>query len=148
MNPEQQPDTPKKRRTRRVVENPESVQSIPTDEPEKTKKERKPRSPKKGVMDTDKLARQIMGGHLIAAQFLGPEIAIDETESKMLAESVVNLAEQYDIVVSGKTAAWLGLIATAAIVYGPRVPALVAKVKAKAKRKALPVPITQENAAP
>lgn len=71
--------------------------------------------------NVDNLARQIQGLHFIAVKMSGfNELAIDENEAKMLAESIVNVAREYDLSMSGKTGAMIQLIGVAAMVYMPR----------------------------
>lgn len=129
-------EAPRKRgRKRRVVtEKPlEEAQAIPEE-----KLERKKRASKKTPLSAEKLARQLQGVHLIAAAALGPEMAIDEKEAEMLAESVVTLAKEYDIVPSGKAVAWTGFVTTVLMVYGPRMPVVMSKIKAMTQARRTP----------
>jgi hypothetical protein len=64
----------------------------------------------------------------LAAQF-HPSLAINEEESKLLAQSVVNLLDQYDIVPDDKTTALVGLIMACAQIYGPRAVMIYMDVK-------------------
>lgn len=66
-------------------------------------------------------ARQIQGLHQLTAMVTGvPEIMLSDAESQALAESVINMADQYDLAIDGKTGAALQLLGTAAMIYGPR----------------------------
>ena len=134
----QQDIEPKKRRGR-----PPKIREVEPVEPVTDSGEVSPRAKKAGrprkknanfLPDTDDLARQLQGWHAIAAQIAKtPELAIDSGEAKMLAQAVVNVAKEYDLTVSGKTAAWVGLIATAGAVYAPRAIMLAPKLKAQKK---------------
>ena len=132
----EKPSTGKRGRPRKVTEAPMSA-PVDTGKAEADEKpERKKRASKKSAkLSAPKLARQIQGLHLIAATVVGPEITIDETEAEMLSEAIVNLAEEYDIIPTGKGAAWAGMIAACAMVYGPRIPALIKAVKGMKKPK-------------
>jgi len=69
----------------------------------------------------ENLARQIQGLHFIAVKMSGfKELEISEAESAMLAESVVNVAREYDLALSGKTGALLQLTGVAVMIYLPR----------------------------
>jgi len=69
----------------------------------------------------ENLARQIQGLHFIAVKMSGfKELEISESESVMLAESVVNVAREYDLALSGKTGALLQLTGVAVMIYLPR----------------------------
>ena len=73
------------------------------------------------IPNVDNLARQIQGLHFIAVKMSGfQELAIDEKEAVMLAESIVNVAREYDLSMSGKTGAMIQLIGVSAMVYLPR----------------------------
>ena len=130
---------PKKRgRPRKIVEA-APVRPIPQDaeatsEPiEKPKRGRKPKAA--AAPNAEKLAKQLMGAHLIASQFVGIDLSIDKDEAQLLADATIALASEYDIRLSGKAAAWFGLLSAAALVYGPRVPAIVNKVKSARGQK-------------
>lgn len=73
----------------------------------------------------EKMAKQIMGVHMIAdkmlAKFTGVEcLALAESESYALAEGIASMSREFEIVVSGKTAAMLQFAVTAAMIYAPR----------------------------
>jgi len=91
------------------------------------------RPPKRAAFtesDTDGLAQQIQGLHMIAAQMTGqPIFALSEGESKMLAASVIRMAGEYNLAMSGKTGALVQLLGVCAVIY---VPKLVAIKKARA----------------
>jgi hypothetical protein len=72
-------------------------------------------------LDVTKLGGQIQGLHIIVAKVTGmPFMMLSEKESFALAESVVNVAEQYELTVNPKVAAGIQLALTAAMIYGPR----------------------------
>ena len=92
--------------------------------------------PPKKAMFTDEnigdLAGQIQGLHMIAAEMTGvPIFALSEKESKMLAASVIKIAGEYNLAMSGKTGAMIQLIGVCAMIYVPRLIALK-KMKAQA----------------
>jgi predicted ArsR family transcriptional regulator len=88
--------------------------------------------PKKKLFDNESktnLSRQIIGIHLITAKMTGiPELIIDENEAAILADSIVNIAEEYGLAMSGKMGAWAQLIGTAAFIYTPRLIAVKQRV--------------------
>ncbi len=137
---------------------PETLETPPSAEPPKRRRGRPPKNPalqeqtvnpgaeqKRGpgrpkkqagpqfsAEDVTKLARQIQGLHVIAAQATGlGELVISETESVMLADSLTKVSEEYGLSLSGKTGAMLQLLGTAAIVYMPRFASINQKMKAK-----------------
>lgn len=69
----------------------------------------------------ENLARQIIGLHMIAAKVSGiEEFNLSEMEAQMLASSVIGVASQYDLAMSGKTGATLQLVGVAVMIYLPR----------------------------
>jgi hypothetical protein len=56
----------------------------------------------------------------IAGATKTPEMALDEDESKLLANATVNLLSEFDIRPDPKVEAAFGLIIAAGSVYGPR----------------------------
>lgn len=73
------------------------------------------------IPNVENLAKQIQGLHFIAAKMSGfAELIVDERESLMLAESIVNIAREYDLAMSGKTGAMIQLLGVSAIIYLPR----------------------------
>ena len=123
---------------------PRKVREVPIDgEPEeiiekgpKPKRGRKPKGIDEGV-----LSKQLVGLHLIAAEVLKmPEIAIDQDEAELLANAISGIAKEYNLAVSGKTAAWLGLAGAAAMVYAPRAIVIAKKMpKRKGQPSAVPM---------
>lgn len=135
---------------------PETVENGPEITPPKKRRGRPPKSDRLGeqptsggaatpkraytkkaervVFDSDsthKLAKQIAGIHLMSASItkIG-ELQINETEAMMLAQSIQAVSSEYDLSLSGKTGAFLQLLATAAMIYVPRIMVINAKVKA------------------
>jgi hypothetical protein len=66
------------------------------------------------------------------------EIAIDEKEAKELAAAIAGVTNEYIIVMSPKTAAWMELGRVCGVIYGPR--AVNLWLEARAKQKA-PIPL-------
>lgn len=86
---------------------------------------------KKTTYDPQLLAKQLFGLHTMAAQMTGiPEAQISSDEAMMLANSVIGVAEQYDLSIDGKTGAAIQLLATAAMIYAPRLLHIKARAKA------------------
>lgn len=99
----------------------------------------KPTRQKKGAKSGEEIAalgKQLAGIHQMAAMLTGmPELAIHEQEGVMLAGGILGVAEQYDLSIDGKTGAALQLLAAAAMVYGPRLMQINARMKqAKAQQ--------------
>jgi hypothetical protein len=83
----------------------------------------KPKATKKAYTPDDigVMGKQLCGLHLMVAQITGlPEMCISEQESVLLAQSVVNVADEYGLSLDGKTGAALQLFLTGAMIYGPR----------------------------
>jgi hypothetical protein len=85
--------------------------------------------------DVEALARQVMGGHMIVAQFTGiPELVLTEQEAVAVSSSILSTASQFGVDLSdgGKWMAMLGMVATLGMVYVPRVMAI--QVRARTAR--------------
>ena len=129
----QEPEKPqiKKRGRPRKVQEGAAVAPVEIPEestkPEKSKASRKPR---KSAISTEALAAQLQGIHALAALYLGPDFTIDAQEAQLLADAMATVAKEYNISIGGKAGAWLGLLGACAMVYGPRLPAILAKAKA------------------
>jgi hypothetical protein len=124
-----------------VQESPEDIISgtMPKDSSSTGPKERKPRKPKEEPFDRAGLAKKLQGWHQLAAMLLHtPELALDYDEAEMLVGDVENLTREYGISLSGKTAAWLGLAGSLAMVYAPR--ALIVAQKVQANKRRIPTP--------
>lgn len=66
---------------------------------------------------------QLMGIHQMLFVFTGqqfPEINLAAPEAQMLASSINEVCNQYDLSIDGKTGAFLQLAGTAAMIYAPR----------------------------
>jgi len=105
-------------------------------------KERKKRAPKTSEPAFDKaaMAKKLQGWHQLAAMLLRtPELALDYDEAEMLVNDVENLTREYGISLTGKTAAWLGLAGSAAMIYAPRAMLVMSKIQ-QAKAQKIPQP--------
>jgi len=105
-------------------------------------KERKKRTPKGSEPAFDKvaMAKKLQGWHQLAAMLLRtPELALDYDEAEMLVNDVENLTREYGISLTGKTAAWLGLAGSAAMIYAPRALIVASKVQ-QARAQKIPQP--------
>lgn len=101
-------------------------------EPPKKRGRPKGSGSKVQAIDSDALAKQLAGVHMMVAQITGiPEFQIHETEAAMLASSVAAVCDEYDLNLNGKTGAFLQLIASAAFIYFPRIPHIQARIVAK-----------------
>jgi hypothetical protein len=58
----------------------------------------------------------------MASSFLKvPELTLEESEAKQIAQATAKVAEQYELVADPKTIAWAQLVTTVATVYGTRI---------------------------
>ncbi len=137
-SPAQSSEPPKRRRGRPPKNPALQEQSVTGSSATPGEQKRGPGRPKKNAgpqysqEDTLKLAKQLQGLHVIAAQATGlPELMISDTESVLLADSVAKVSEEYGLSLSGKTGAMLQLLGTAAIIYMPRFASINQKIKAK-----------------
>jgi len=107
---------------------PESAIGGETGEPLKKRRGRKPGSTNKQKENAGRLAigaNQIQGLHVVLAKLTGqPIFEISEFEAQMLASSIANVSEHYDLTASSKTMAIVGLCGAIGIVYVPRVVAV------------------------
>lgn len=110
----------------------------------------RPKGKSKSVsIDASDMGKQIAGLHQLAALFTGiPEFALAPQEAEMLGQAVAAVCEEYDLSMSGKTGAALQLFAAAAMVYGPRVGLIGARVKANKAAAAQARAAAVVNAAP
>jgi len=122
---------------------PPKGESTPGAAPSNRKATTTAKKEKEAEQSAEDFAAQIMGFHLVAAKFIGPEIAISEKESFALAKSIKELSAQYDLSINPKAAASLQLLATVAIIYGPRVVMIKTRIaKEKAVKDEQPQPDT------
>lgn len=117
----------------------------PTDVPgENSTRSSTPPSPKKTPKNIEGVTNIVFSSHAFLAGLAEkPHLALDMQESAMLAKSVCDLLEYYDVKVSGKASAWAGLVYSVSIIYGPRVFTMVKE----AKEKNAPANETQHNIA-
>lgn len=79
-----------------------------------------PRASSAPITD-EKLKGLLLATHQIAAIALRmPELALDDAEAATMSEAIQHVLTEYNIALSGKTAALIGLAGTCAIVYIPR----------------------------
>lgn len=125
-------EPPKKRRGR-PPKNPElKEQSASSGEKPKRAYTRKNERPTYDSESTHKLAKQLEGIHLMIASVTKlNEMCISDTESLMLAQSLQTMSAEYDLSLDGKTGAALQLIATAAMIYVPRLIVINNKIKTR-----------------
>lgn len=83
----------------------------------------------------ESLAMQLFGLHHFAAEVTkAPEFILAKEQAVALAASVIAVSDEYEIELSGKYVAVLGLIATVAAVYLPK--ALAYKARKLEEKKA------------
>jgi hypothetical protein len=58
-----------------------------------------------------------------------PELAISLEEGNALAESINTVCKEYNLIVDSKTAALIGLVTTAGMIYVPRFGAAINRIK-------------------
>jgi hypothetical protein len=82
--------------------------------------------------DIGVMAKQLVGLHHIGAMMTGmQELIISEQEATMLSAAIVNVSQQYDLAIDGKTGAMIQILGTAAMIYVPRVMSISQKAKAR-----------------
>ncbi len=68
--------------------------------------------------------------HLGVSEFAGiPELQIDRSESKLLAESLAELSSHYNFAPDPKVMAWVAMFGALGTVYGPRIAAMTVRKK-------------------
>lgn len=85
---------------------------------------------------------------VLAAVVDTAEIAIDEKEAKDLAAAIAGVTNEYLIVMSPKTAAWVELGRVCGIIYGPRAVNVWLEAKHRKHNQPPPVHKPQRNDAP
>lgn len=119
-------------KTAPLPETPSSDGSAQTQEPQPQKRRRRA-----AAVDTEKLAKQLKGLHMLLARLLNdPVMNLGDIEAVMLADSLAAVSREYDLALDGKTGAFIQLAGTAAVVYLPRVIHLQAKSRANKRRSA------------
>jgi hypothetical protein len=131
-------EPPRKRRGRpfgsTTKTTPLTEQPVDQTPPESAEPQKRRRRTK--AIDKDQLAQQLIGLHMMAAKLTGQQfMLLDPAEAKLLADAMENVAREYDLELSGKTGAFIQLLAAGAIVYGPRVLKLKA-IREQARREA------------
>lgn len=97
--------------------------------------------------DMGAMAQQLQGLHMMAAATTGlGELQLSDKESIALAGAIVNISEQYDLSIDGKTGALIQLLGTAAMIYAPRFLSVNARIKAAkaARNSAAPTPTAEQ----
>lgn len=131
------PEAAPKKRRGRPPKNPQMIaEGVADDAAGVSSKPTKTRSKKADYTAADiaVMGKQLVGIHIMLAQVTGiPEMQIANDEGVMLATSFVNIANQYDLAIDGKTGAAIQLFATAAMIYGPRALHVRARMKQQAQ---------------
>jgi len=80
-----------------------------------------PRAVSSAPITDEKLKGLLLATHQIAAIALRmPELALDDAEAATMSEAIQHVLTEYNIALSGKAAALIGLAGACAIVYIPR----------------------------
>jgi hypothetical protein len=92
----------------------------------------------------------LIGVHeMLAAVTVSPELTINNGEAVTMSKALKQLADQYDMVIDPKVAAWVNLIGVAGFIYGPRAVMIRERLKDEAKaRTAKQPPKPAPNVAP
>lgn len=139
-----QDDAPPVRRGRgRPPKNPGATPNKET--PGAAPKRGRPAGASKKVYSIDEiqlLGKQLVGIHQMAAMMTQiPEAQISDPEGLMMAQSIVNVANQYDLELDGKTGAMIQLLATAAMIYAPRVIMVKRRMSEQAQSGVVQTPV-------
>lgn len=130
VEPDIQP--PKKRRGR-PPKNPQLQEQSTSPGNEAKPKRAYTKKTERVTFDSDstrKLAKQLEGIHLMIASITKlNELCISDVESMMLAQSLQTMSAEYNLSLDGKTGATIQLVATAAMIYVPRVIVINNKIK-------------------
>lgn len=117
-------EAPKKRGRGRPPKTPDILVEEVTEgsEAPKPKRTYTPRKTAKGkTADIADLGKQLVGIHAMAAMVTGfNELQLGDDEGEALAKGILDICEQYNLSIDGKTGASLQLLAAAAMIYGPR----------------------------
>lgn len=131
-----------KKRGRPPKNPPANGEANPVSESEAAVKGRPGRPKKKGKVnftgdDLSVLAKQVEGLHQLMALATGiPELAIKTEEAQLLGGAIAQVAQEYDLEMSGKTGAMLQLIAVCGMIYVPKFGALKSRIaENKAQRE-------------
>jgi hypothetical protein len=82
---------------------------------------------------------------MLASSLAVPELALNETEAKQLAQAVVNVANYYPVAIDPKTQAWGALFMVAGSLYGSRAVAFYARQSSENKASATAQPAPAMN---
>jgi|SRR6185312_4326694 len=95
-------------------------------------------------LDQASVSRQLYGSHMMVGTMLGmPELFLTQKEADSMAEALVGFSREYDFEPDPKLMASINLIATAGLVYVPKVIAIAKRVKETKRQK----PVTIEGEA-
>lgn len=95
--------------------------------------------------DAGLMAKQLVGLHQMVAMISGfPEAMISEGEGKVLADAIVNISEQYELAIDGKTGAMIQLLGAAAMVYVPRAVAANSRLNQQKAQRGITVPANSQ----
>jgi len=110
------------------------LEETPSDKAEdkKPRKQRETKQKSKPLTDTDNLAKTLQGLHVMMAMTLAlPEMVISAEESKMQADAIHAVMNEYEIPISPATQALVNLAFVSFAVYVPRIHAIKERVKAE-----------------
>ena len=105
----------------------------------------KPRTEKASASSVIGIEKLLFSIHAIAAAGLKtPELELDDSEAKLLAQAATSVADHYNVTVDPKIVAWVGLIGVAGSIYGPRLATIKMRKDMEQRNKQQP----QQNQAP
>jgi hypothetical protein len=109
------------------------LEEMTPDTPDKKPRKQREVKPKaKTNTDTDNLAKTLQGLHVMIAMTLAlPEMVITAEESKMQADAIQAVMNEYEIPISPATQALVNLAFVSFAVYAPRIQAIKTRVKAE-----------------
>lgn len=114
-----------------VDEMPDAMGDLPEPVALETERPRKRRGrPPKAERNLDGIKQLLLTTHMVLSRIAScPELAIDDGEANMFANSLATLADHYKIKLDGKSGALVGFIYTLGIIYGPRAVAISIRVR-------------------
>lgn len=112
----------------------EGDSTAPGDLPEAVALDTRPKGrrgrPPKSERNLDGIKQLLLSTHIALASIARcPELALEESEASLFANSLSTLADHYKIKLDGKSGAMIGFLYTLGIIYGPRAIAISVRVR-------------------
>lgn len=93
---------------------------------------KQPREGKEASLNINGVEKILFSIHAVAAAITKtPELELDESESKKLAKSIEGVTDQYKLTLDPKVAAYIDLVSTVGMIYGPRAVSIYVRRKAE-----------------